>query len=349
MQERSNGVGVVMACEAVKLSRSTFYRSLEPARDTPRPAPARKIDTQTRKEILEQLHSERFIDQAPAEIHATLLDEGHYFCSVRTMYRILEELKEVRERRAQRKHPVYVKPELHATGPNQVWSWDITKLRTPAKCNSLYLYVIIDIFSRFVVGWMVAEKETACLASRLILATCQNENISSEQLIIHSDRGSPMTAKTTAQLLADLGVTKSHSRPRVSNDNPFSESQFKTLKYMPDFPGTFDGMQDARPYLRDFFQWYNHDHHHSGIGMMTPVAMHRGDAHRIWQQRQKVYDQAYAKHPERFVNGPPKLRPLPTAAWINKPEITTITDFPTDARNETVHSIQPTTTTRRLH
>lgn len=318
-------MGIALACDALKLRRSTFYRSLEPARrDTPRPVPARKIDTQTRTKMLAQLHSERFVDKAPAEVHATLLDEGQYYCSIRTMYRILKEHKEVRERRAQRRHPVYEKPELQAIGPNQVWSWDITKIRTPVKWNLLYLYVIIDIFSRYVVGWMVAEKENAYLARRLILESCQNEDIRSDQLVIHSDRGAPMTAKTTAQLLADLGITKSHSRPRISNDNPFSESQFKTLKYRPDFPGIFDGLQDARQYLRGFFGWYNYEHHHSGIGMMTPLMMHNGGAHKIWQQRQKVYDQAYAKHPERFVNGPPRLPPLPAAAWINKPEITMV-------------------------
>jgi putative transposase len=273
-----------------------------------------------RQEVLSHLHADRFIDKAPAEVYATLLDEGKYLCSTRTMYRILEEEKEVRERRAQRRHPHYQKPELHAAEPNQVWSWDITKLRGPAKWKLLYLYVIMDIFSRYVVGWMVAERETACLARRLIEESCRKERIDADQLVIHSDRGSPMTAKTTAQLLADLGITKSHSRPRVSNDNPYSESQFKTMKYASTFPGTFGCLQDARQYLGRFFQWYNCEHRHSGIGMMTPWAIHHGHADDLRRQRQRILDQAYAAHPERFVNGPPEPPALPEMAWINKPE-----------------------------
>jgi len=270
--------------------------------------------------MLEKLHHERFIDKAPADVYATLLDEGVYLCSVRTMYRILDEKKEVRERRRQRQHPYYKKPELQATAPNQVWSWDITKLRGRAKGNMLYLYVIIDIFSRYVVGWMVAERETACLAKRLILETFEKQKITYEQLVIHSDRGAPMTAKTTAQLMADLGVTKSHSRPRVSNDNPYSESQFKTLKYSPTFPGTFGCLHDARAFLTEFFHWYNHEHHHSGIGMMTPFAVHSGKAHELWQRRQRVLNTVYAEHPERFVNGPPSPPALPKIVWINNPD-----------------------------
>jgi putative transposase len=286
--ERSEDIGVTLACEALTLPTSTFYRSLQPARHTSRPAPARKIGEAGRSEVLTYLHDDRFVDKTPAETYATLLDEGIYLCSIRTMYRILDENKEVRERRQQRKHPHYTKPELQATAPNQVWSWDITKLRGPAKGNMLYLYVIIDIFSRYIVGWMIAERETACLATRLISETCKKEQICNEQLVIHSDRGAPMTANTTAQLMASLGVTKSHSRPRVSNDNPYSESQFKTLKYNPSFPGTFGCIEDARSYLTKFFRWYNHGHHHSGIGMMTPFAMHSGKAHELWQQRQHV-------------------------------------------------------------
>lgn len=266
------------------------------------------------------LHSERFVDQSPAEIYATLLDEGRYLCSVRTMYRILEAEDEVRERRNQARHPHYRKPELLAMEPNEVWSWDITKLLGPAKWTYFYLYVILDIFSRYVVGWMVAHRESAALASRLISDTCEKQEIGSEALILHADRGTSMSSKCVAMLLADLGVTKTHSRPHVSNDNPFSESQFKTLKYRPEFPRRFGCIEDARSFCRGFFDWYNTRHRHSGIGWLTPETVHYGQAKAATAARQEALDEAYRRHPERFLGGPPVAPTLPSAVWINPPD-----------------------------
>ena len=271
--------------------------------------------------MLDSLHTKRFIDKAPTEAYATLLDEGTYLCSVRTMYRILSEAGEVRERRNQARHPKYQPPELLATASRQVWSWDITKLRGPVKWSYYYLYVILDIFSRYVVGWMIAYRESAALAKRLIAETCDKENIPPGQLTVHSDRGSSMKSKTVAFLLADLGVTKSHSRPYVSDDNPYSESHFKTLKYRPDFPARFGSIQDARSFCREFFPWYNQEHRHSGIGLMAPAMVHYGKAEQVRNQRQAVLLSAFDVHPERFVRGVPVPPPLPEAAWINKPKV----------------------------
>ena len=265
------------------------------------------------------LHSKRFVDVAPAQVHATLLDEGSYLCSVRTMYRILDAEGEVRERRDQLRHPKYAKPELLATGPRQVWSWDLTKLPGPRKWTSYHLYVLLDIFSRYVPGWMVAERETGALAKRLIAETCAKEDVTPGELTLHSDRGPSMTSQTVGQLHAQLGLTKSLSRPHVSNDNPFSESQFKTLKYRPSFPDRFGCLEDARAFCRDFFSWYNTEHRHSGIGYMTPAAVHHGDADAITRTRRRVLLDAYRRHPERFVRRPPEPPAVPTAAWINPP------------------------------
>jgi putative transposase len=265
------------------------------------------------------MHSERFMDQAPREIYATLLDEGRYLCSVRTMYRILEQESEVRERRNQLRHPVYEKPELLATAPNQVWSWDITKLLGPVKWTYYHLYVILDIFSRYVVGWMLARQESAALAQRLIEATCHKQAIAASQLTIHADRGSSMTSKPVAFLLADLGSTKTHSRPHTSNDNPFSESQFKTLKYRPDFPQRFSSIEEARSFCQSFFAWYNREHYHTGIGLLTPHVVHYGLAEKVMEARRNVLSEAYRLHPERFINGPPQINPLPKGVWINPP------------------------------
>jgi putative transposase len=265
------------------------------------------------------LNSQEFSDKAPAEVYATLLDRRQYLCSIRTMYRILGENGEVRERRDQLRHPAYKKPELLATGPNQVWSWDITKLLGPQKWTYFYLYVILDIFSRYAVGWMVAERESASLAERLIVETQEKEGIKPGELTVHMDRGAPMTAKSFALLLADLGITKSYSRPHVSDDNPFIESHFKTAKYMPDFPDKFGSVQDARAHFRRFFQWYAMEHHHSGIALLTPHQVHHGLAELVIGQRQEVLTQAYARHPERFVRRPPKALQVPTAVWINPP------------------------------
>jgi putative transposase len=270
--------------------------------------------------VLDVLHSDRFIDRAPKVVYATLLDDdGTYLCSWRTMYRLLAAADEVRERRAQRRHPVYTKPELLATGPNQVWSWDITKLRGPGKWTYYCLYVILDIFSRYVVGWMVAERESATLAERLIEETCEKHGIVAGQLTLHADRGTAMTAKTVAQLLVDLGVTRTHSRPHVSDDNPYSEAQFKTLKYSPTFPERFGSVQDARAFGQGFFPWYNTEHRHDALGLLAPAAVHYGQAGTILAQRRGVLTAAYAAHPERFVRQPPEPLAPPAAVWINPP------------------------------
>jgi putative transposase len=273
-----------------------------------------------RKEVAEILYSERFVDKAPYEVFATLLDEGRYLCSIRTMYRILAEDQAVHERRDQLRHPSYRKPELLATAPNQVWSWDITKLLGPQKWTYYYLYVILDIYSRYVVGWMLAHREASDLASRLIRETMQKQDVGEDELTIHSDRGPSMTSHTVAQLLASLGVTKSHSRPHVSNDNPFSESQFKTLKYRPEFPDRFQSYDDALTFCRPFFLWYNDEHYHSGISLLTPAALHYGQADHVLAARHDVLKAAYEKHPERFVRGCPEAQSLPEAVWINPPE-----------------------------
>jgi len=314
-------VGVAAACDALAVPRASFYRWQKPRTEPPRPRPTppRALRPEEREEVRELLNSEEFVDHAPAQVYASLLDRGVYLCSVRTMYRVLEEHGEVRERRDQLRHPEYTKPELLATGPNQVWSWDITKLLGPAKWTYYYLYVILDIFSRYVVGWLLAERESAALAKRLIEETIEKQGVAEEELTLHSDRGPSMRSGTVAQLLAGLGVTKSHSRPHTSNDNPFSESQFKTLKYRPEFPKRFGSLQDARAFCRGFFPWYNDEHHHSGIGLMTPYAVHYGEASVIFERRQETLQDAYRRNPERFVSKPPSPPRLPGAVWINPP------------------------------
>lgn len=314
-------VGTVAACRALGVSRASYYRRranvAAPAPDRPRPM--RALSQEERHNVLAVLHSPRFVDKTPAEVYATLLDEGTYLCSMRTMYRILAAEDEVRERRNQLRHPQYEKPELLATRPNQVWSWDITKLLGPAKWTYYYLYVILDIFSRYVVGWMLASRENAQLAQRLIRETIARQLVQADELVIHSDRGSAMKSHAVAQLLATLGVTKSHSRPHVSNDNPFSESHFKTMKYRPDFPDRFGSHEDALAFCQQFFRWYNEDHYHSGIGMLTPAMLHHGQADAILAQRQCVLRAAYAAHPDRFVHKPPQPTSGPTEVWINRP------------------------------
>ena len=321
--EFSADVGVKPACEALGVPRATWYRRQNPLSEEPqqpRPKPPRTLSEQERKDVLDVLCLPRFVDRSPDQVVATLLDEGIWMCSVRTMYRILAEHAPVRERRNQLRHPKYKKPELLATGPNQVWSWDITKLKGPAKWTHFYLLVIIDIFSRYVVGWMVADKANTALAKRLISETCTKQGVREGELTIHSDRGGQMISKGTAQLLADLGVTRSLNRPHVSNDNPFSEAHFKTVKYHPEFPACFGSGEDALSYFRHFFQWYNTEHRHSGIAMLTPESVHYGDAKGIIEKRRTVLEAAYVVHPERFVKGMPKTRQLPTAVWINPPE-----------------------------
>jgi len=321
-EQLSRDAGVRRACEALGVPRASFYRRHQEPRasdDRSRRASPRSLSTEERQQVKETLYSERFVDKAPREIYATLLDEGEYLCSVRTMYRILESDDACRERRDQLRHPNYQKPELLATAPNQVWSWDITKLLGPQKWTYYYLYVILDIFSRYVVGWMLAHRESADLAARLIRETVAKQEVSEDELTIHSDRGPSMSSQNVAQLLASLGVTKSHSRPHVSNDNPFSESQFKTLKYSPTFPDRFDSYEQALTFCRQFFPWYNDEHYHSGIGLVTPAMLHYGLAEGVVHARQKTLAAAYTAHPERFVHGLPRAPKLPTAVWINPP------------------------------
>lgn len=327
VDELAPHIGVRPACDAVGAPQANYYRRhrQSPAPDRPAPVPhqqrrqPRELSEPERQRILDTLHAERFVDLAPAEIWAILRDEGVYLGSVPTFYRLLRRAGESRERRRQATHPATVKPELLATAPNQVWSWDITKLHGPRKWIYYYLYVIIDIFSRYVVGWMVASRESERLAEVLIRQSCAKQGIQREQLAIHADRGSPMTSKTVTQLLADLGILQSHSRPHVSNDNPYSESQFKTLKYRPSFPGSFATIEAARVYCQTFFPWYNDDHRHSGLGMHTPADVHHGTAEAVREKRAAVLRDAYAEHPERFVRKPPEPPRLPTASWINQP------------------------------
>jgi putative transposase len=323
VEELSPQVGTAAACRSLSVSRATLYRRRRPGPPlpaaTPRPKPPRALSHQERRQILDVLHSQPFADQAPAEVYAALLDQGRYLCSIRTMYRILDDQQEVRERRDQLRHPTYQKPQLVATTPRQVWSWDITKLLGPAKWTYFYLYVILDLFSRYVVGWMLAHRESEHLAERLIRETVLQQGIVHEQLTIHSDRGPSMRSQTVAQLLATLGITKSHSRPHTSDDNPFSESQFKTLKYRPEFPDRFAGFEDALSFCEKFFHWHNHEHHHWGLGLLTPAVVHLGQAHTVLTARQAVLDAAHAAHPERFVRRPPRPLPLPHEVWINPP------------------------------
>ena len=338
-QELGVDVGTSAACKALDIARPTFYRRIAAKIDnaaTVRPAPPRALSVLERQKVLDVLHTDRFIDRATTEVYATLLDEGTYHCSARTMYRILDETGEVRERRDQVRHPHYRAPELLATGPNQVWSWDITKLLGPVKWSYFYLYVILDIFSRYVVGWMVAHGESSILAKRLIGETCEKQNIVPGQLTLHADRGSSMKSKPVALLMADLGVTKTHSRPHVSDDNPYSEAQFKTLKYRPGFPDRFGSIQDARSFCLEFFPWYNDDHRHSGIGLMTPGMVHYGKAERVTSQRQIVLASAFDAHPERFVCGMPTPPELPDAAWINKPKAESLPAAHIDNNNDLI-------------
>jgi putative transposase len=319
-------LGIAPTCKALGLPRATYYRRRQPARArSPRRPSPRALCAEEQTAVLGVLHEPRFVDLAPAEVYATLLDEGRYLCSERTMYRLLAAHQEVRERRNQLRHPRYAAPELLARRPNELWSWDITKLLGPAKWTYFYLYVILDVFSRYVVGWMVAHRESATLAERFIRETCARQGIGRDQLTIHADRGPAMTSKPVALLLADLGVIKTHARPHVSNDNPFSEAQFKTLKYRPAFPDRFGSIQDARAYCHDFFAWYNTEHRHSGLGLLTPRDVHHGLAAQRIAARATVLTAAYSAHPERFPGGLPQPRACPREVWINRPT-TRVTD-----------------------
>ena len=309
------------ACVSLGLPRSTYYRAKgEPVERTQRRRSTRRLAVEEREQVVQTLTSDRFCDQPVRQVWATLLDEGTYLCSVRTMYRILAEHQAVRERRNQLRHPSYQRPELLATGPNQLWSWDITKLKGPHKWTYFYLYDIMDVYSRKVVGWLVAGRESSTLAVELIRQSCAREGIARDELTVHADRGSSMRSKPVAFLLADLGVTKTHSRPYTSTDNPYSEAQFKTLKYQPDFPERFGSIEDARAFLVRFFDWYNREHRHSGIGLVTPLQRHDGTDRQVYAKRQEVLKAFCDRHPDRFVRGVPLPPELPGEVWINKPK-----------------------------
>ena len=332
-------VGVRDACAAAGRPQANHYRRhrQSPAPQRPRrerrPQP-RALSAVERAQVRAVLNSPEHMDKAPAAVYHELLDNGVYLASVPTMYRVLREHDEVRERRRQATHPARVKPELVAAGPNSVWSWDITKLHGPAKWTYFYLYVIIDIYSRYVVGWLIAEAESAALAEKLLADTIAKQGVDRDTLTVHADNGSSMASKPVAFLLADLGVTKTHSRPHTSNDNPFSEAQFKTLKYRPDFPDTFGSLAEARTFCQRFFTWYNTAHHHSGIGYHHPVDVHYGRAQAVRDARADALTAAYTRNPERFVRKHPEPPALPTAVWINKPdEIDTQPEPPIDSMN----------------
>lgn len=317
-QELSQSVGIARACQALGLPRSRLYPRQQAAGSS-HPTPAHALSNEERDQVREMLNSQRFMDLPPRQVYAALLDEDRYLCHWRTMYRILATHGEVRERRRLRQHPVYRKPELLATAPNQVWSWDITTLRGPVKWSGYKLYTVLDIFSRYVVGWLIAEVESSELARQLIAESARKQGIQPDQLTLHADNGTPMTGKPLAQLLVDLGITRSHSRPHTSDDNPFSEAQFKTLKYRPDYPDRFDSIKHSRHWARGFFGWYNDEFYHSGLNLLTPASVHYGQAEAVRQQRQAVLAAAYAQCPQRFVRGEPVVRGVPDAVWINPP------------------------------
>jgi putative transposase len=318
-QELAEEIGVKRACKVLDVPRSRLYCQ-------PKPEPkaagkhSRGLSDEERAKVRETLNSERFMDRSPRQVYATLLDEAQYLCHWRTMYRVLAVHDEVRERRAVRRHPVYQRPELLATAPNQVWSWDITYLRGPAKWTHYPLYTVLDVYSRYVVGWMVAEEESSELARQLIAVTAARQGIQPDQLTLHADNGAPMKGKTLAQLLIDLGIAKSHNRPHTSNDNPFSEAHFKTMKYHPDYPDRFEGLEGARVWGATFFHRYNNEHYHSGLNLLTPASVHYGTATMVQQQRQSVMLNAFAAHPERFSKGIPVVKGAPTAVYINPPK-----------------------------
>lgn len=321
MSELARTIGVKSACEVLNVPRSRIYRQRQAqAEPKPRPTPAHALSDVEKGRVRELLNSERFMDRAPRQVYAALLDEGEYLCHWRTMYRILSAHNEVRERRLIRRHPTYKKPELLAERPDEVWSWDITHLRGAVKWSGYKLYTVLDIFSRYVVGWMIAEVESSDLAKQLIAETAHKQGIQPDQLTLHADNGSPMTGKPLSQLLLDLGITKSHSRPHTSDDNPFSEAHFKTMKYRPDYPDRFDSIEVARQWARGFFAWYNNNHYHSALNLMTPVSVHYGEAVAVQVQRQLVMLAAFEAYPERFRGGLPIVKAAPTAVYINRPK-----------------------------
>ncbi len=327
VDEHAPDVGIAPACRAVGISRATWYRRKKKATVTdqlpPRRSSPRRLREDEREHILAILCSEEFVDRSPRAVYAILLERGEYLCSVRTMYRILAEHRAVRERRAQRKHPEYTVPICCARGPNQLWSWDITKLAGP-RHTWFQLYVILDVYSHLAVDWLLARRESASLATHLFRTAIQTHDVDPKGLTIHADRGTAMRAKTTAQMMADLGIERSHSRPRVSNDNPFSESQFKTMKYCAEYPGAFSSYEQAKAWCASFFDWYNNEHRHEGIALFTPSDVHSGRHAKLTAARQRVLDTAYTAHPERFVRGRPAPELVPAEVWINQPGETTI-------------------------
>lgn len=316
-------VGTVAACAALCVSRASYYRAQKPRPEPkPRPRPPRALSHEEIARVLAKLDSDEFMDLAPAQVYAKLLEDGEFLCSTRTMYRILDAHHQVRERRAQARHPEYVKPQLVARAPNQVWSWDTTKLPGPTKGTYFTLYVILDIFSRYIVGWQIAARESAAVAQELIEACCKKQGVAREQLTIHADNGSPMVAKSTALLYVDLGVAKSHSRPHTSNDNPYSESNFRTLKYRPEMPEQLGSLEHARQVIGALVHWYNEVHYHVSLELMHPSDVHHGRVDAIVAARQAVLDEAHRNHPERFVGGRPVQKRPPATAWINPPPMT---------------------------
>ena len=318
-------IGIAPACAALGLSRAQYYRRKKPTVERqPRPTPPRALSPAERAQVLDVLDSERFVDEPVRQVYARLLDEQTYLCSPRTMYRILTAAHQVCDRRRQRQHPTYVRPELVATKPNQVWSWDITKIPGPLTGHFFNLYVMLDIFSRFVVGWTLVARESKEVAKDFLERTFRAHHIAPDQLTCHSDRGISMVAKSTVQLYADLSITSSFSRPRVSNDNPYSESAFKTLKYHPEMPERFGSVEDGRAFFAALFNWYNEHHRHTGIALLTPSDVHHGRAAAVITKRQSALDAAYEAHPERFVARRPTHPQLPSAVWINPPPSTLV-------------------------
>jgi putative transposase len=312
------------ACLAVGISRAYFYRNRKPTCGAPpsppaRPGRKRSLTPAQQEQILAELNSERFLDCSPRQVWATLIDEGVYLCSWRTMYRLLHQNDAVRERRRIRRHCQYARPELASSGPNQVWTWDITYLKGPVRGQFSYLYVVIDLYSRLVVGWLLADRECEELARRVLEQSYRKHGVQPGQLTIHADRGAPMKSKSVVQLLSDLDVRRSHSRPRVSNDNPHSEAGFKTMKYSPDFPARFGSFAEAEAFCRNYFVWYNQEHYHTGIALLTPAQVHYGEAETVLAHRQATLDTAFAAHPERFGNRRPLVARLQPMVWINRP------------------------------
>ena len=322
INEHKDSIGIKAACDAFDVPEASYFRCICPVKLTDKPKPFehhRALKENEKEEVLKVLNSEKYVDKAPAAVVASLLDEGKYLCSVGSMYRILKANKAIKERRDQKRHPEYYRPELIATGPNQVWTWDITKIRTGVKFKYHHLYVIIDMFSRYVVGWVVHDREDSVLASQMIEDTCEKQGIYPGQLTIHADRGAAMKSQSVAQLMADLDINKSHSRPYISDDNPFSEAQFKTLKYHSSYPKIIATIEEAKLYLRGWLNWYNNEHTHSGISMLKPVDVHTGKADEVLAKRQLTLNAAYQSHPERFSKGCPKVPSLAKAVYINKP------------------------------